>query len=80
MRNDGKVFSLALPELNCAGIFILLICIVSIAIEMRLINYRNLQQNVTFQEKKRTLPQIKAKHKDLISEGVNKYRSIEALK
>lgn len=82
MRNDGKAFSMALPELNCAGIFILLICIVSIAIEIGLINYRNLQQNITFQgkKKKRTLTHIKAKHKDLISEGVNKYRSIEALK
>lgn len=79
MRNDGKVYSMALPKLNCAGIFILLICIVPIATEMRLINYRNLQQNVTFQ-KKRTLAHIKAKHKDLISEGVNKYRSVEALK
>lgn len=51
MRNDGKVFSMALPELNCAGIFILLICTVSLAIEMILINYRNLQQNITFQGK-----------------------------
>lgn len=53
MRNDGKAFSMALPELNCAGIFILLICIVSIAIEIGLINYRNLQQNITFQGKKK---------------------------
>lgn len=53
MRNDGKVFSMALPELNCAGIFILLICIAPIAIEVRLINYRNLQQNVTSQGKKK---------------------------
>lgn len=81
MRNDGKVFSMALPELNCAGIFILLICIVSIAIEMRLINYRNLQQNLTSQgKKKRTLTHMKAKYKDLVSEGVNKYCSMEALK
>lgn len=79
MRSDGKVFSMALPELNSAGIFILLICIMSIAIEMRWLNYRNLQQNVTFQ-KKRTLTHIKAKPEDLISEGVNKYRSVEALK
>lgn len=50
MRNDGKVFSLALPELNGAGIFILLFFIVSIAIETRWLNYRNLQQNVTFQK------------------------------
>lgn len=82
MRNDGKVFSMALPELNCAGIFILLICIAPIAIEVRLINYRNLQQNVTSQEKKkkRTLTHMKAKYKDLVSEGVNKYCSMEALK
>lgn len=61
MRNDGKVFSMALPELNCAGIFILLICIVSIAIEMRLINNRNLQQNVTFQKKKKNFATDKSK-------------------
>lgn len=76
MRNDGKVFSMALPELNCAAIFILLICVVSIAIEMKWFNYRNLQQNVTFQ-KKITLTHIKGKHKDLISEGVNKYCSLK---
>lgn len=54
-------------------------CSVFVAVMAVVINYRNLQQNATFQ-KKRTLTRIKAKRKDLISEGVNKYCSIEALK